>query len=208
MHLKKLMLLATSAIVVGLLAVPAGASAATVAKCEFTGLAGNISPGVMLVGGAGRYDFHTGDPATSRCSSTDDPGGAASPSRIDSFGSFTNIVCGTGQATSQAENPADSTTIDYKADGPGPGDISSAEYTIDFEATEGQLDIETVNGSPELRGPVQPDAPGGPLNGQPGPNSGDVDGHVTILPTTGSCTAATGVTAFTVAGAFHAIWGV
>lgn len=186
MH-KKFLMLALAAAAVSILSVPAGASAATVGHCEFSGLAGNISPGVMLQGGGGRYDFSTPPGSTgTNCTSSADPG-APAPSSIVSNGSFTNIVCGTGTARSQA---ADSTTIDHRNNGSSAGDIKDATYTIEFTAATGRLDIHTVTDNNSVTTADQL----------------PVNGHVTIVPAQGGCTEPTGVTAFQVAGQFSAVY--
>lgn len=177
MHLKKRFhVLSLAAVAAAMMAVPAAASAES-GTCVFQGLAGDITPGVMLVGGSGSYTFSTPPgSATTQCNYN---GGPMAPSTIVSAGNFTNTICGTGTATG---NPASATTIDQGND--GVKEITSADYTIAFRATQGTLDIKTVNGRPET--------------------GGDVNGHVSITPSEGSCT--TGVTAFEVAGAFTASW--
>jgi hypothetical protein len=179
MHLKKRFhLLSLAVVAAAMVAVPSAASADTGA-CVFQGLAGNINPGVMLVGGTGAYEFST--PTTSPrnqatlCSYNNS---APAVSKIVSKGTFVNMICGTGTADgTEAE-----TKIDQGAD--GTNEISSAAYHIDFRGTQGTLDISRVNGRTETLGPV--------------------NGHVSITPTVGSCT--TGVTGFEVAGALAAQW--
>ncbi|HEV2812286.1 MAG TPA: hypothetical protein VGW10_03450 [Solirubrobacteraceae bacterium] len=180
MHLKKrLSLLAVAAVAVGLLAVPAGASASD-GQCAFTGVTGSINPGVMLVGGGGNYTFATSDPQTTQCRHNGD---GPRNSRIESKGSFTNTVCGTGKATGSSALPSD-TRVDVGAN--GTWDIDNIQYHIDFTAAQGQLHVHSIQGRPET--------------------GSEPDGHVTIVPTGGSCSAATGVTQFTVAGAFNVTW--
>ena len=184
MHLsKRFLMLALAAMAVAAFAVPASASAHS-GTCVFEGVAGNISPGVMLVGGSGDYDFST--PAGSETTKCEMDGSGMQTSSIASVGQFTNTVCGTGTAWSGFNNPvnspADSTTINA---GGGTAEITSSEYTIDFRASQGTLKITKVNGSTESGGD-------------------DVDGHVMIVPKTGDCR--TGVTSFDVAGALHAEW--
>lgn len=186
MH-KKFMMLALSAVATAVLVAPTAASAnhngSHTGACAFTGLAGNISPGVMLVGGQGGYQFQSTAGSTSQCR-MDSNGPAAAT--IQSTGNFRNAVCGTGTAWSgYSELPntaADSTTIDING---SPTEITSATYTIEFVGTNGTLDIHTVNGGPENLA---------------------TNGRVQIAPTTGSCNSPTGVTAFTVAGSFAAEW--
>ena len=177
MHLKKRFhVLSLAAVAAAMLAVPAGASADT-GTCVFQGLAGQITPGVMLVGGAGTYTFSTppGSAAT-QCSYNN---GAPAASKIVSAGRFANIICGTGSADG---DPETATKIDQGNN--GTNEISSAAYHIDFRGTQGTLDITKVNGVAETGGPV--------------------NGHVSITPAQGSCT--TGVTAFEVAGVLTASW--
>jgi hypothetical protein len=195
MHLnKRFAMLAPAAAAAALVIAPGTASAAT-GECVFQGVAGNISPGVVLVGGSGVYDFSTTNPQTTQCNfETQGP----KPSKIFSRGSFVNTVCGTGTAQSQQGVPSkdpqgdDTTTVDYGND--GSNEISSARYTIQFRGAQGQLDIETVNGSPDQLA---------------------VNGHVTIIPAQGEqCSDEDdpandnddGVNTFEVAGAFVARW--
>ena len=182
MRFKKTFVVFTqAALAVAALAVPASAHAGTI-SCAFDGVAGNVSPAVMLMGPTGHYDFATpaGSPGT-QCSRAV---GVWETSTISSVGQYDNYICGTGTAWSGFQDtlPTDQTTVNLSG---GTAEIVSAEYTIDFRAMQGTLRIHEVNGRPELGGD-------------------DVDGHITIIPRTGSCT--TGVTAFEVAGAFHAEW--
>jgi hypothetical protein len=158
MHLKKRFhVLSLAVVAAALFALPSAASADT-GGCVFQGLAGQISPGVMLVGGSGAYTFSTPDGSVAtQCSINN---GAAQQSKIVSSGTFANIVCGTGTADG---NPT-GTTINA---GGGAAEISSARYHIDFRGTQGTLDVTQVNGSPETLGPV--------------------NGHVSITPTVGNC---------------------
>jgi len=177
MHLtKRFHVLSLAAVAAAMLALPSAASADT-GHCVFEGVAGNITPGVMLQGGSGTYDFQTVDPLRTQCSYN---GGAPAPSKIVSAGSFSNVVCGTGTADATS---AAATWIDQGNN--GTKDISSATYHIDFRGAQGQLNILTVNGRADTL----------PSNG-----------HVTIVPTGGSCAAATGVTQFEVAGVLTASW--
>lgn len=182
---KKFFTLALAAVAAAMFVVPATASAAS-GSCAFQGVAGNISPGVMLQGGGGVYDFAT--PAGSSTTLCEMNGSGLQASTIKSVGQFDNIVCGTGTAWSGYNDRGPTADLTEINAGGGTAEITSASYTIDFVGAQGRLDIHTVNGSPESAG------------------ADDVDGHVTIIPRTGSCTAATGVTAFEVVGALHADW--
>jgi hypothetical protein len=187
MHLnKRFLMLALAAMAVAAFAVPASASAHT-GQCAFEGVAGNINPGVMVLGGSGQYTFQTTDAQRTQCQID---GGGMQASKIFSRGNFDNTVCGTGSAHSQQGVPAkdpegnDSTTIDGGNN--GTNEISSARYTIAFRGGQGIIDIETVNGATETLGAV--------------------NGHVSIVPAPGESCTDDGVNAFEVAGAFHAEW--
>jgi hypothetical protein len=179
---KRFLMLALAAMAAAAFVVPASASAAQ-GSCAFTGLAGNIQPGVMLVGGAGEYEFS----GTGQCVLN---GVAAPNAQILSRGDFRNDICGTGIAFSNdpghppVDASDDTTTID---DPSTPGtDITSASYHIDFRATQGTLEVHKINGVNETQSP---------------------NGHVAITPAPGeSCTDTTGVNAFNVTGALHAVW--
>lgn len=150
------------------------ASAANAYTCSFTnGLAGNISPGVMALLGAGHYEFDGQADCTVN--------GAPVSATIEAEGDFTNAVCGTGLVTGNAVVRDNAGVI---------ADIT-AEFTIVFNATVGELVVETINGTPTI-----------PTGTDPKGVSGA--GLVQILPTTGSCADPSGVTAFSVRGAFAA----
>jgi hypothetical protein len=189
MHLnKRFLMLALAAVAAAAFMVPASASAAGSGHCSFTGLAGNIDPGVMLTGGQGEYEFATQDPNTTKCSLGT---GAPVNSAIVSKGNFVNTVCGTGLAYSGHGNQMatpDVTTIDSPVG--GTVEITGASYSIDFRAAQGALNILTVRES----------------NGHVGTDSLPANGHVTIVPSEGGCSEPGGVTAFTVAGHFQANW--
>jgi hypothetical protein len=137
----------------------ASASAATAYSCRFTdGLAGNISPGVGVTPFFnGQYTFSGDADCTIDATQV--------RAHIDSAGTFINVVCGTGLVQGSATVTA-------------PGfDAITADYTIAFDATVGELAIT-----------------GGDVAGG--------GGAVQILPKTGDCIS--GVTEFTVTGAFAA----
>src|SRR3954454_11343757 len=83
----------------------ASAQAATAGACAFTGLAGNLSPGVppASAGAAGvlatgTYTFAGTAPACAILNSAGTPV-ASGTANISSSGGYTNILCGTGLAT-------------------------------------------------------------------------------------------------------------
>jgi hypothetical protein len=159
--------------------VPAGASAAGTATCTLEGLA-HMSPGVLLIGGSGEYDFG----ANGGCRKD---GGPPAPVDIESHGNFINIVCGTGTAFSRDPHLGDQGLSPDFTRITGAG-IVNMSYHVEFRATQGILEIHTVDDGagdePEHLSP---------------------NGHVAITPSAGeSCRDANGVNAFDVRGAFHA----
>lgn len=197
MHLnKRFLMLALAAMAAAAFVVPASASAAGNGSCVFSGLAGNIAPGVMLMGGSGEYDFG----GTGQCVLSGVP---APNSSIRSTGDFNNIVCGTGEAFSRDNhsgpghpvlNPVDSSDDRTTIDDPASAgvEIQNASYHISFKATQGELDIHTIDDET----PAGDEAESLPHNG-----------HIAIVPAAGSCNSPTGVTAFTVSGNIVAAWG-
>ena len=181
MHLKKRVALGAIAAMAASLAVAVpSASAATQTTCAFTGLAGNISPGVRAItnpngptGGSGTYTF--GGRALN-CTYVNTATGAVinSGASINSAGSFSNLVCSTGTADG---NPAAGGTT-FNFDDPRIPDVTQASYHIQFVGGQGALTISSVNGS---------GATGG--------------GYVKITPAVGNCVTQD-VTAFDVAGSF------
>lgn len=177
MHLIKrsLRVLPLALVAAGLIA-PSGAMASqpVTATCQFGGLTGTLNPAVppaTRLGGGGSFTF--GGSAT--CVVSHGSTTATVSANISASGSYTNIICGTGEARGNA-------TITF---GPGsPVPSASASFVINFQAGVGALRIT-----------VFVDASG---------HSGGGGGQVTIVPTGGSCTAEPGVTQFTVAGGFTA----
>ena len=179
---KRFLTLAATAMTVAAFAVPAAAHAHS-GTCVLDGVV-NISPGVMLVGGSGDYDFST--PVGSQTTKCEMDGSGMQTSSIASVGQFTTTVCGTGIWWSGFNNPVNSPTDSTIVNaGGGTAEITSAEYTITFVAWQGVIEVRKVNGSTEAGGD-------------------DVDGLVMAIPKTGDCQ--TGVTSFEVVGEFHAEW--
>ena len=182
MHLKKRVALGAIAAMAASLAVAVpSASAAEVANCTFNGLAGGITPGVPAVlgpngptGGSGVYTF--GGNALS-CSYANSATGVIVPTtaaRINSRGSFSNLVCSTG--TADGDPAAGGTTIDFTD--PRVPDVTSASYHIQFVGGQGVMTVASFNGQAVTGG-----------------------GYVNITPHTGNCVNED-VTAFDVAGSF------
>jgi hypothetical protein len=145
------------------------ASAATAYTCNFQdGLAGNINPGVGVLLGGGAYTFDGDADCTIGTEQID--------AHISASGSFTNVICGTGLVTGSAV---------VSDNNGGHADIT-ATFTIAFNATVGELVINTINGASTVA--AGPGASGG--------------GAVQITPKTGNCVDP--VTEFTVTGAFAA----
>jgi hypothetical protein len=186
-------MLALAAMAAAAFVVPASASAEE-GNCVFDGLAGSINPGVMLVGGAGQYEFS----GQGNCSLNGAPRATAN---IESHGNFTNTVCGTGTAFSRDPHLGgegslpDFTTIDDPAT--AAQDIENVSYHIDFRATQGTLEVHTVDDTDNNdTGTADDEADTLPANG-----------HVAITPAEGeSCNDGTGVNAFEVRGLFVAQW--
>ena len=148
------------------------------ASCLFRATVGLVPSG-MLVGGAGSYHLETEPLGSAQCEMD---GSGVQPSSISSTGQFAQTFCGTGTWWSGYDNPVggpDSTTLDV---GGGIAEVTSAEYAIDFRATQGTLKIHKVNGSVEAGGD-------------------DIDGSVAVIPPTGICGSE-----FEVVGALHAEW--
>lgn len=123
-----------AAVAVGATALPSSASAVPV-SCVFSGVVGNMTPGVMLAGGSGTYDMQTDDTVT-RCGT----GGVnVLPSRITSRGTFVNVVCGTMSLAA----PASQTTVTIG------GVPFSMRYTIDLKGFQGTIDVQSFGGSPD-----------------------------------------------------------
>ncbi|HEX2105695.1 MAG TPA: hypothetical protein VHF51_18730 [Solirubrobacteraceae bacterium] len=200
MHLtKRFHVLSLAVVAVGAMALPASASAANEAACAFTGVAGNISPGVQFQGGNGRYDFESGAVGT-QCNYNNQ---GWQNSKIKSSGGFDNVQCGTGSARSPHPTYGGTTTVDYGAN--GSNEVTSASYRIDFQDAQGRLKISSINGSAEdSTGPKDPT------------DNQEIDGHVSIVPTADpnnptTCTPPGtilngGVTQFQVVGAFTVKW--
>jgi hypothetical protein len=189
MHLKKkLVVLALAAIGAASLAAAPSASAAANVECAFTGLAGNITPGVPAIlgpngplGGAGTYTFE----GEATCSGVDAAGNAVTPSpnntTIKSSGAFTNTACGTGTAIGNAATravgaPPPGTYVDFHQ--AGIQDITQVSYSIQFVGGNGALTVTKANNKA---------ANGG--------------GEVTIIPHDGDCVL-NDVRSFDVAGGF------
>jgi hypothetical protein len=165
------------------LAAPAGAQADNTMRCTFTGVVGNITPGIQLTGGSGTYTLQS-NPSTTLCSYN---GGTVRNSSIRSTGSFTSTVCGTGRWVGS------STQIDYGND--GSNEVSSATYQLDLAQWHGHWKFSTVNGSPEdASGPTDP------TDGR------EIDGQVDLVPTAGTCTQPSGVTQLEFAGSLDLRW--
>lgn len=173
---KRVLGAATAAVAGALGALPPSASAVPI-SCVFDGVVGNISPGVMLVGGSGRYEFRRGGPiGATRCGVS---GAPIIPATITSTGSFTNVVCGTGEARSlHGATLPEFTTVRIA------GVNHDMEYVIAFRGFAGDIDVRSVDWTPD-----------------PLPSNG----RVVITPMTGSCTSATGVTAFEARGWFATV---
>jgi hypothetical protein len=178
-----------ASLAVAMFAFGAGSAfAADSATCAFTGLAGNLTPPIPAAandpGGpttteTGTYQFA----GNATCVAVEgDTGDAATNSgvystHITSSGNYTNLVCGTGTATSTAAN----TTL---SGFPSPEGPVNTAYTIRFTAGAGALQI-TGGFTPQ-----HSSVTGG--------------GYVQIVPAQGNC-ANTDVSAFTVAGSFTGV---
>ena len=180
---KRFLVLAATAMTVAAFAVPASAQAHS-ATCVFEGLAVNVVPGVMLVGGSGDYDIST--PAGSPTAQCEFDGSGMQPSTIQSRGQFVNTLCGTGTWWSGFDD-APGSSPDYTVinAGGGTAEITSAEYTITFVAGHGAIKFHKVNGSTEAGGD-------------------DVDGYVSAVPTAGTCQG--GMGSLALSGWFHIEW--
>jgi hypothetical protein len=198
MHLKKKLLgLTMAAMTAASLAAAPSASAAASVECAFSGLAGNITPGVRAVlgpngptGGSGTYEFN----GRATCTGVDHDGTVIRPTvgadttnaTIASNGSFVNTVCGTGTASGNTDTRAVGTT--------GPGtyvnfddgavqDITQVTYNIQFVSGVGAISITRINNAPATAG-----------------------GNANIIPHSGDCVFQD-VTAFDVAGGFGGVQG-
>lgn len=107
---------------------PIGAKAVDVDALVFTGTAGNITPGVQLVGGSGSYNFSGSCLAWL---SVDTDAEAGTVCAITSTGVFANTVCGTGTADGSATISATATV--------GANETLTISYHIQFVASIGVL---------------------------------------------------------------------
>ncbi|HEX8084722.1 MAG TPA: hypothetical protein VF529_10570 [Solirubrobacteraceae bacterium] len=205
MHLsKRFLMLALAAVAASFAVAVPSASAAQIADCTFTGLAGGLTPVIAApptTGGAGSYNFG-GDAAlcTYTNTATTPPTVVTTTAHIESKGRYENDICGTGRAFGNTANRPVGTTgpgtyIDF-ASGSVP-DITQVDYRIDFVAGEGAL----RGGNLVNKDGVTP-ATTGTVNGD---NQWVATGVVNIRPAnTGGCVNAP-VAAFEVAGHFRAV---
>ncbi|HEX2084439.1 MAG TPA: hypothetical protein VHF89_02040 [Solirubrobacteraceae bacterium] len=169
-------LAAAVAVAVILLAAAPAHAAPPTTSCSFTGLAGEIHPGVRAIlngpGGAGAYEF-AGQAVD--CVHTDRDGNRLhSGARITSIGVYANLICGTGSVQSSTD-PLDTQVL---FEHPGIPDITQLDYQIQFVNGTGALQVVEANGAPVSGG-----------------------GPVVITPYEGDCIDEN-VTAFDVAGSF------
>ena len=173
-YLKRLGVVASVAVMASLsMAGSASAALDERAVCQLTGVAGDITPGVMLTPNSGFYTFE----GSVNCTYSIGNATFSDVGTIVSAGSFSNIVCGTGSATSTPGT----TSVTFPSGSPIPN-VNNVNYQIQFTAAQGALQITSATDSHN--------------------HSGSGGGEVTIIPSEGGCEQAGGVTAFDVLGGF------
>jgi hypothetical protein len=135
--------------------------------CSFEGAAGPLTPPVQTVLGNGDYLFDTDPTGNLDCTYN---GVLQSDGRIQSNGSYENVVCGTGIAWSHPRDedlltdPAHDT--EGTANNPNVPSVTRVSYTILFVGGVGQLTVhhwenevgESGSGAGEVRITAQPSA--------------------------------------------------